>query len=465
MSRRFDPLTGEVIPVFFHYAIPSVIGILAATSAGIIDGFFIGNFVGADALAAVNISMPAFYLFAAVVFMLAIGGSVMCGKYIGEENIPAAQGIFSKSLYASFVVSSLLVVLGLVFIDTVIRALGANAELHPLVRDYMTIILAAAPLLIIGFTLDFFVRIDNRPVLAASALVFFAVANVALNWLFIVKLGWGLKGAAWATAIAEAGIVLILGSHLFHPQCTLKLIRVPFRWKQGWDEIFRAAWNGFSEFANEVSIGLVTLLFNWVMISRMGVSGVAAFTIVGYLLMLGIEVCYGFSDSLNPTVSKNLGARRADRITRFVTTAVISSVIVGMLVSALFVFFPEFLVSIFLQDDEIETRNIALAFIAVFWPAFLFNGSNIALAAYFTAMHKPAQSATIAVSRSLVMPGLGLLLLPMWLGDLGVFVAVPVAEAVTLLVATLLVWLNRPSRLVAQLPPLEPGQTVEEESS
>lgn len=452
MSRQFDPLTGDVVPVFFGYAIPSVIGILAATSAGIIDGFFIGNFVGADALAAVSIATPAFYLFAAMVFMLAIGGSVMCGKYIGEDNPAAAQSIFSKSLYASVMISTLLVAFGLFFLDSVIRALGANADLHSLVRDYMIVILAAAPLLFIGFTLDFFVRVDNRPVLAALALVFFAVSNVAFNWLFIVQWEWGLKGAAWATALAEAGIVVILGSHLLHPRCTLKLVPVPLRWKNGWDEIFQAAWNGFSEFANEVSVGLITLLFNWVMITRLGVAGVAAFAIVGYLLMFGIEVCYGFSDSLGPTVSKNLGARRPDRITKFTAIAVASSFVVGVLVSALFFFYPESLVSVFLGEGETETESIALSFIAVFWPAFLFNGANIALAAYFTAMHKPLQSATIAISRSLILPGVGLLLLPRFLGDAGVFMAIPVAEGLTLILALWLVAQNRPSYLIAQLP-------------
>jgi Na+-driven multidrug efflux pump len=268
-----------------------------------------------------------------------------------------------------------------------------------------------------------------------------------------VQWGWGLKGAAWATALAEAGIVLILSSHLVHPQCTLKLVSVPLRWKNGWDEVFQAGWNGFSEFTNEASIGLVTLLFNWVMITRMGVAGVAAFTIVGYLLMLGIEVSYGFSGSLSPTVSKNLGARRPDRITKFAVTAVVSSFIVGLLVSALFIFVPEVLVSVFLGEGETETEAIALSFIAVFWPAFLFNGVNISLAAYFTAMHKPLQSAIIAISRSLVLPGLGLLLLPTFLGDTGVFVAIPLAEGLTLLMALWLVALNRPSRLVVQLPP------------
>jgi len=451
MSRRFDPLSGDVVPVFFHYAVPSVIGILAATSAGVIDGFFIGNFVGAAALAAVNIAMPAFYLFAAMVFMLAIGGSVMCGKFIGEHDEAAASDIFSRTLIASLALSLCIILPSIVFIDPLIRALGANAELHPLVHDYMFIILCAAPLLIVGFTLDFFVRVDNRPVLASMALLIFAVTNVALDWLFIAQWGWGLKGAAWATALAEASILLVLSSHLWHPRCTLRLVRVSHRWKNGWDAIGRAAFNGFSEFANEISIGVVTLLFNWVMITRMGIAGVAAFTIIGYLLMVGIEVCYGFADSLNPTVSKNLGARDPDRIARFTRTAVVSALIVGLFSSALLLTIPEAMISVFLAEGEAETEQIALAFIAVFWPAFLFNGANITLAAYFTAMHKPLQSAAIAVSRSLVLPGLGVLLLPIWLGDAGVFAAIPLAEGLTLLFAAGLFAAYRPAKLVARL--------------
>ena len=455
MSRRFDPLTGDVIPVFFHYAIPSVIGILAATSAGIIDGFFIGNFVGSAALAAVNISMPAFYLFAAVVFMLAIGGSVMCGKFIGENKLDAASDIFSRTLYASMAVSIGIIGLSLVFLDPLITALGANTDLHPLVREYMLIILAAAPILIVSFTLDFFVRIDKRPVLASMAMVSFAVVNISLDWLFIVQWGWGLSGAAWATALAEVSIMLILASHFWHPACSLKFVRVANRWRNGWDAVARAAWNGFSEFANEISIGLVTLLFNWVMITRMGVPGVAAFTIVGYLLMVGIETCYGFADSLNPTVSKNLGARNPDRIASYVKTAVVSSLIVGLAACLLLIAVPEALISLFLAQGEMETEQIALAFIALFWPAFLFNGVNISLAAYFTAMHKPLQSAIIAVSRSLVLPGLCLLLLPGWIGDAGVFIAIPLAEALTCVLAAVLMAYYRPTRIVEALPPVE----------
>ena len=130
MNKKYDPITGKVIPVFFHYAIPSVIGMLAVTSAGVIDGIFIGNFVGATALAAVNISMPAFALFAAVVFMLAVGGSVMCGKFIGEGNARAASSIFSKTVYATLIVALLVSAGILLFLNQVVTMLGERTR-HP----------------------------------------------------------------------------------------------------------------------------------------------------------------------------------------------------------------------------------------------------------------------------------------------------------------------------------------------
>jgi Na+-driven multidrug efflux pump len=447
MGERFDPITGKVVPVFFHYAIPSVIGMLAVTSAGIIDGIFIGNFVGSAALAAVNISMPAWAVFASMVFMLAVGGSVTCGKFLGEGNLPAASAIFSKTLYASFAVAVVISGACLLFLEQVVTLLGANEDLHGLVSDYMRIILFFAPVLIVALTLDYFVRVDGRPFLASAALVFYAVVNIALDWWFIVELGWGIKGAAWATVLAEVSIFFILITHLFSPRCSLKLVAV----RRGWGEVLRAAYNGFSEFANELSIGLITLLFNWVMITRLGVEGVAAFTIIGYLLMIGLEVCYGISESLQPTVSKNLGARQAQRVVQFTSAAVASAFAIGLIVSALFLLAPKVLISIFLGPGEDATVEIALAFIALFWPAFLFNGMNITFASFFTAMHKPMQSAVIAVSRSLVLPAIGLLLLPRWLGDAGVFLAIPVAEALTFMVALVLVFKYRPAKIVAAL--------------
>jgi len=448
MDDHYDPLTGSVVPVFFHYAIPSVIGMLAVTTAGVIDGIFVGNYVGAAALAAINISMPVFTLFSAVIFMLAVGGSVMCGRFIGQERHDAASAIFSKTIFASLGVGIGLCASCLLFMDEVVTLLGANEELSPLVSDYMTVIVLAAPMLILAMTLDYFVRIDGRPVLASIGLVGFAAINIVLDWLFLAHWGWGLQGAAWATAIADGSVFFILLTHWFSSRCTLRLVSIRSRHAGGWGTILRAAYNGLSEFTNELSIGAVTLLFNWVMITRQGVDGVAAFTIIGYLLLIGLEISYGISESLQPTVSKNLGARLPDRIAGFTVTAVVSTFAIGFVVSAFFLFAPGALVSLFLREGERGTADIALAFIAVVWPAFLFNGMNITLSSYFTSMHKPMQSASIALSRSLVLPALGLVVLPIWFGDEGVYAAVPVAEVLTFIFALVLVSRNRPATLI-----------------
>jgi hypothetical protein len=317
----------------------------------------------------------------------------------------------------------------------------------------MRIILWFAPVLIAGLTLYYFVRVDGRPVLAAVGLAGFSVANITLNAWFIVVLGWGIEGAAWASALADLLMFAILITHLFHRRCTLRLVRVDRRW----GVVLRAAWNGFSEFTNELSIGLVVLLFNWVMITRLGVAGVAAYTIIGYLVMLGLEVCYGISESLQPTVSKNLGARQPARIRQYLLLGLATALVVGLTASALFVFVPEAMVGLFLGEADDETLGIALEFIAWFWPAFLFNGMNLTLASYFTALHRPVPSAAIALARSLLLPAAGLLLLPTWLGDRGIFVAIPLAEAITFGFALALVFILPPR---FDQPPGEPGRRI-----
>ena len=439
-SQRYDPITGPVVPVFLHYAIPSALGMLAATTAGVIDGVFIGNFVGSEALAAVNIALPMWAVFSAIVFMLAVGGSVVCGKFLGEDDTRGASDIFTRTMLVTTGLGVLISGLSLLFLDELVTLLGANDEIRGMVTAYMRIILWFAPILIVGLTLYYFVRVDGRPVLAAVGLVGFSVVNIGLNFVFIVLLGWGIEGAAWASALADVFIFLILASHLFSSRCSLRLVRVA----GNWGVILRAAWNGFSEFTNELSIGLIVWLFNWVMITRLGVAGVAAYTIIGYLVMLGMEVCYGISESLQPTISKNLGARQPERIRQFLLAGLLSAFSVGLTASALFLFAPAWMVSLFLAEGEAETMAIALEFIAWFWPAFLFNGMNLTLASYFTALHRPVPSAAIAVSRSLVLPGLGLLFLPMMLGDRGIYVAVPLAEALTFLFGLVLVARLRP---------------------
>lgn len=439
MQNPYDPLQGKVVPVFLRYAIPSLIGLLSVSSASLVDAIFLGNYVGAHALAAVNLSMPAISLLYALVFMLAVGGSVIAGSHLGKKDDHAAADVFTRIMLVSSITSLALLVIGLLFIDHLVSLLGANAELHPLVLDYLRIMLLFSPSLAIGVTLYYFVVIDGRPVLASSALTASAALNILLDWLLVVELEQGVIGAAWASGIAQVAVMLILLPHLFSKQAKLKLVHL----QGSWHSLRHAAINGFSEFTNELSVGIITLIFNWIMVSRLGTSGVAAFSIVEYLLFIGVMVAYGFSESLQPIISKNLGAQQTDRIGAFLRTAMGFSLLIGLFFASLLLLVPDALIALFLKPDEDATTIIARDFIALFWPAFLFNGMNITLSSYFTSMHQPLPSAIIAILRSLALPALLLSTLPIWMGDSGVYIAVPIAEAITFAVALLLLYRYR----------------------
>ncbi len=441
----YDPIHGKVVVVFFHYAIPAVLGMLAMSSAFMIDGIFLGNVVGAEALAAVNIAMPVWSGLFSLITMLSVGSSVIAGKYLGQRNVSAAAAIFSKAALCALVFALVASLLGVVFLDPLVLALGANETLAPLTASYLLIIFPCAPAFLLGFMLFYFVRIDNRPVLASASLILCALLNILLDWLFIVVMDMGIRGAAYGTGLSQAAVLFILLPHFYRPETQLK----PDHFGSDWRELFRAMINGFSEFVNEISAGLTTLLLNWLMVTRLGVDGVAAFTIVNYLFFIGLMVFYGISESLEPLVSKNFGAGQAKKIEAYVATAMGTILIVAVLVCSLLLLLTDQLIGVFLKPGELETAQIARRFVSLFWPAFLFSGLNICLTAYFTACHKPLQSASIALSRSLLLPITFLIVLPLFFGESGIFVAVPTAELVTLLLAVGFFLRHTPARVVA----------------
>jgi len=450
MSTDIDPLTGKPLTVFIRYAVPSLLGMLALSSASIVNAMFLGNFVGPAALAAVNLTMPATALLYALAFMMAVGGSVNTGRFLGEGNANAASDNYSKTLLVSTAISLLIAIPSLVFLDQLVALLGANEELRPLVTEYLQVVFLAAPLAVLSFVLYYFVIVDGHPILGSCALLVSAAINVVMNWLLVVELEWGVFGAAVATSIANASILVVLLPHILSARAKLR-IQIP---RGSWRPVGRSMVNGFSEFTNELSVGVVTLMFNWILITRFGTSGVAAFTIVEYILFLGVMLSYGFTDALQPLVSKNYGAKQPERIRQYLKICMICTVTIGFGFSTLMLVAPQFLVSAFINEDGGETMQIAMQFIYYFWPASLFIGANITLTSYFTAMDRPLPSGIIALSRSLVLPSLFLMMLPDLLGDTGIFVTVPIAELISLIIAIVLFY-KYPLRKMIQQPQAE----------
>ena len=432
-----DMLRGPVMSTFFRYSVPWALAMLFMSSAGVVDGYFIGRHVGPLALAALNIVTPMFSLLMGLGIVLASGGGVRCAWYRGQRREAEACAVFTKTMAALLAVSLLVMALCLLFLEDMVRLLGAKDDLVPLALEYVRIIVPFFPVFVLELGLAYFVRVDERPALASLGLMGSAAINIGLDYIFIGVCGWGVAGAAWATALGYSiTLALLAGAHLvWNPRPHVRFTR---QWGQ-WKEVWQSAWNGISEMINEFSSGTVMLLTNLIMMQRVGAYGVAAFTVVNYVNWCCLMLAYGISDSLGPLVSANNGAGHAQRVRDFVRVALLCVSVIGVSCFLVMTFWPQTLVQVFLPGENPAT-TLAQDFMYVARFMFLCCGVNIVLTAYFTGMLQATASAVVAVLRSLLLPVLLLLGLPPLLGDTGIFLALPLAEGATLLVA---LWMYR----------------------
>jgi len=441
-----EAITKQTNLVFFQYAIPSVLGMLAISSAAVVDGFFVGNYVGASGLAAINLAMPIFSVLFGIGLMMGIGSSVVSGKLLAEGNNKLASVIFSKTLLAVIVLSLVMITAIYLMLGNILTAFGARGSLLEDTTTYITIFLPFIPFLMAGIVLDYFVKVDSKPALAFWALLFSALINVLLDWLLIAYLEQGILGAALATGISQLMLIIVLLPHFFSKVATIKFVKPVGKWLA----IIKAASNGASEFINETSVGLTALIFNYIMLKSFGVEGVAAYAVISYIVWFSIMISFGISDSLQPIISKNFGAKKPQRIADFLKYALISVLAVGIVLSITLIQIPELLTEFFLEAKDSQTIEIVLEFAAIIWPLFIFSGINMVISAYFTAIHKPIQSVSIALTRSLILPIIFIYILPQYFGHNGIYMAIPAAEFITMIMAIILYFKLTPMMLISQ---------------
>lgn len=428
-------LNGKPFPTFLRFAVPNILGMLALSSAQIIDAFFIGRFVGGTELASVNIVFPVFSFVFGIGVMLTSGSAVMCAKYIGEKKLNKASEIFTLSLISTFSFVVVCSIAFLLFPDRIVRLLGANAQMEYSSSIYLYYTSFFLVFFLAAHILGVFSKIEERPIFVFSVMLVGAIANIFFDWLFILKYQMGVTGAAVGTGISQILMVILLVPYFFSPKCRLKIVNLKIKSAK---KLLKAAYNGLSELVNEFSIGFTSFLFNWIMVTRIGVAGVAAFTIIGYISWFGVIFSYAIGETLTPLVSTNYGAEKHQRIKKFLNISLISGESTCLLLFLFLLWKPEIAVSIFLRPNETEAINISLRFIGVMKWAFFFNGFNIIMASYFTAMHRPLESAVIALLRSLIFPVIFVLMLPKFMEENGLYASIPMSEFITFVIGVIL---------------------------
>lgn len=416
-QNRASMLDRPVAQTFFRYGLPWSAAFLLLSSAGLVDTIFIGRYVGAQALAAVNIISPVFSIFFGMGVMLSVGGTVRSAHHVGRGDLRAASAVFGRTM-----------LLSLLFRPLLLALLGADGDVMRPAYQYLTTILLFSPVLPASYALSQFARVDQHPTLASLGLILSAAVNIFLDYLFIARFGWGVQGAALATGLGFSCTLLLFLVHFLSRRALLRLTLKGC----GWREILRASLNGSAESINEISVGSIILLINHLMMARFGSSGVAAFTVISYGSWFGLTLAYGLSDTLSPLVSANHAAGLRQRTHRFLHVALLSLLALGVIMFLVFSLYPQELARLFLPDNA-AVGSLACDFIADFRWSFFFSGLNMGIACYLTGLNRSLQAVGMALSRSLVFPALFLSLFALWLEDEHIFWAIPLAEALTLL--------------------------------
>lgn len=415
------------------FAVPTIVMTIFMSFYTMVDGLFVSNLIGTNALSAINLTAPVIQLVTAISTMLATGGSAVVMKKMGEGKEDEAKQDFSFLILANVVVGLIMVSLGYLLMDRMFSNAMLSGQVAGYCKEYLSkYLLFTIPILLMNnFTL--YMIASGKSKLSLICSVGGGITNILLDYLLISVFDMGIGGAAVATGLGYS-ITAVVGSIVFSNNKNLLHFKKPV-WR--FNVLFQASMNGCSEMATTLVTGIITLVFNWIMLHYAGEDGVAAVTIIMYVLMLASSLYTGYAYGVAPMISYYDGEQNHEKLGKLIHISlhVISFVTVVTVVASLAATKP--LVSIFTQSNS-PVYQLAVTGNRICSLALLFIGFNIFASGMFTALSNGMVSAVLAFSRSFVFILIALLALPMVLGITGVWLATPVAECMAICLSGIL---------------------------
>ena len=415
------------------FAVPTIAMSVFMSFYTMVDGLFVSNLIGTSALSAINLTAPVIQVVTAISTMLATGGSAVIMKKMGEQKPQEAKEDFTFLILVNVAVGLVMTMLGYSLMETIFGGIGLSSEVAGYCTSYLSrYLLFTIPILLMNnFTL--YMIASEKATLSLICSVAGGVLNIVLDYVFIGLLDMGISGAAIATGLGYS-VTAVVGLFVFSRKKSLLHFTKPsFRFKV----LASAATNGCSEMATALVTGIITMMFNWTMLHYVGEDGVAAVTIIMYVLMFASSLYTGYSYGVAPMLSYYYGEKNHEKLKKLVSTSLKVIAVISFVTVAASFAATKPLVSVFARPDN-PVYNLAVTGNRICTLALFFIGFNIFASGMFTALSNGIVSAILAFSRSFVFMLITMLILPAILGVNGIWLATPAAELMALVLSALM---------------------------
>lgn len=413
----------------FKAVISPILMMVFTSIYGIVDGLFISNCVNDTAFSAVNLIIPVTMAIGAIGFMFGAGGSAIVSKTLGEGDKDKARSIFTAIVIVNAIVALVVSVIALIFIEPIVKLLGATPEMEAYAVNYGRIILIGEIAFMTQNLFQNFFIVAERPHLGFLVTVFAGVTNMVLDALFVAFFKFGVEGAAWATIISQAvGSIIPVFYFLQNKTSLLKFRKPDFKAKY----IIKTITNGSSEFLSNVSASIVSMVYNKQLMDYKGQDGVTAYGIIMYASFIFAAVFIGYSIGTAPIVGYNYGADNRDELKNVLKKSVTVTLSTGVVMTFLSVALATPLTAIFVGYNA-ELLAFSARAMRIFSVCFIFMGLNMYISSFFTALGNGLISAIVSAFRTLFCQLITVFLLPLIMGVDGIWLSIVIAEVLSLM--------------------------------
>lgn len=415
----------KVSKLLIKFSVPAIIGMLVNAIYNLVDRIYIGNGVGSLGIGATTVGFPVMLIGMAFSMLIGFGANSIISIRLGEQKRDEAEKILGNAFVLFIGVSIGITILGLSFLEPMLRFFGASEAIMPYAKDYMSIILAGNIFQSLSFGMNNFIRAEGNPKIAMKTMLIGAGINIVLDPVFIFAFGWGMKGAAFATILSQAVSMVWVLHYFFGGKSLLKIHRRNMRLEM--KTIRLIATLGFAPFAMQLASSLQNMVLNQSLLEYGGDVAISGMGVTISIITLILMPMFGINQGVQPIIGYNYGARKYDRVKEALKLGIMAAVTIATVGFVATRLFPEQLVSIFNRSDAeliaIGKMQMKISLSMLPLIGFQVVGSN-----YFQAVGKPKHASFLSLSRQFFFLIPALLIIPRFFGLKGVYASMPLAD-------------------------------------